>query len=151
MMMITLSTLTQLFVKDKIMNYHHLEKSDDIFLDALKLKIIPPSDKNTKIFNFNKNKLNVIKVKKNKSKKQKSNLDFFKSCDWLKLRYKALKIHGAMCQCCGFSRKDGIKLHVDHIKPRSKFPELALDISNLQILCEQCNIGKSNTDFTDWR
>ncbi|MFC6439812.1 HNH endonuclease [Bowmanella sp. JS7-9] len=33
-------------------------------------------------------------------------------------------------------------LHVDHVKPRAKFPELALDINNLQILCETCNLGK---------
>jgi len=42
-------------------------------------------------------------------------------------------------------------LHVDHIKPRSKYPELSLTFSNLQILCEDCNFGKSNIDQTDWR
>jgi hypothetical protein len=43
------------------------------------------------------------------------------------------------------------KLHVDHIKSRSKHPDLALEITNLQVLCADCNIGKSNTDETDWR
>ena len=43
------------------------------------------------------------------------------------------------------------RIHVDHIKPRSKYPELELDINNLQVLCEDCNIGKSNIDETDWR
>lgn len=42
-------------------------------------------------------------------------------------------------------------IHVDHIKPRSKFPELSLVQSNLQILCADCNLGKSNKDQTDWR
>jgi 5-methylcytosine-specific restriction endonuclease McrA len=28
---------------------------------------------------------------------------------------------------------------------------LALEITNLQVLCADCNIGKSNTDETDWR
>jgi 5-methylcytosine-specific restriction endonuclease McrA len=42
-------------------------------------------------------------------------------------------------------------MHVDHILPRSKFPELELDIDNLQVLCEECNLAKSNIDTTDWR
>jgi 5-methylcytosine-specific restriction endonuclease McrA len=42
-------------------------------------------------------------------------------------------------------------MHVDHIKPRSKYPALELAEDNLQVLCELCNIGKSNTNETDWR
>jgi 5-methylcytosine-specific restriction endonuclease McrA len=53
--------------------------------------------------------------------------------------------------CCGASAKDGIRIHVDHIKPRSKYPKIELDINNLQILCDDCNIGKGNWDETDWR
>ena len=53
---------------------------------------------------------------------------------------------------CGRSPKvHGIILHVDHIKPRSKYPELELDITNLQILCEDDNLGKSNRYETDYR
>ena len=76
---------------------------------------------------------------------------FYETREWRELRYKALVKHGAACQCCGATRSDGIKLHVDHIKPRSKFPSLQLELSNLQILCEDCNLGKSNKDQTDWR
>lgn len=76
---------------------------------------------------------------------------FYDSDAWKRLRYQALKIHGATCQCCGASRADGVQIHVDHIKPRSKYPELELTLSNLQILCEPCNIGKSASDETDWR
>lgn len=42
-------------------------------------------------------------------------------------------------------------MHVDHIKPRSLFPDLALRLENLQVLCSQCNEAKSNIDTTDWR
>jgi X-X-X-Leu-X-X-Gly heptad repeat protein len=42
-------------------------------------------------------------------------------------------------------------LHVDHIKPRSLYPARALDPENLQVLCRDCNLGKSNKDATDWR
>src|SRR5262249_39926358 len=39
----------------------------------------------------------------------------------------------------------------DHIKPRSKFPELELELGNLQVLCADCNLGKRAWDQTDWR
>lgn len=35
-------------------------------------------------------------------------------------------------------------IHVDHIKPRSTFPQLEMDINNLQILCVDCNMGNPN-------
>lgn len=84
-------------------------------------------------------------------KQKRPQREFFESSSWKDLRYRALVLHGGKCQCCGASSKDGKRIHVDHIKPRSKFPELALDITNLQVLCEDCNLGKSNTDDTDWR
>ena len=77
--------------------------------------------------------------------------DFYKSDSWRILRYEALRLHGGKCQLCGATRADGVRIHVDHIKPRSKYPELALQLSNLQLLCEPCNMGKSNYDDTDWR
>lgn len=77
--------------------------------------------------------------------------DFYRSREWRELRYKALVLHGTTCQCCGASRSNGAVLHVDHIKPRSKYPELELSLDNLQVLCEDCNMGKSNKDETDWR
>lgn len=75
---------------------------------------------------------------------------FLQSKAWLRLRIEALKKYGNKCQCCGASANDGIRLNVDHIKPRRLFPELALEINNLQILCNECNEGKGNWDFTDW-
>jgi hypothetical protein len=53
------------------------------------------------------------------------------------------------CCSCGRSAKDGITLHVDHIKPRSLGG--SDDMKNLQTLCLKCNIGKSNKDSTDLR
>ena len=86
-----------------------------------------------------------------KPKTRVSNDSFYLSREWREVRYKALVKHGAACQCCGATRTDGVRLHVDHIKPRSKWPSLQLDINNLQVLCEDCNLGKSNKDDTDWR
>lgn len=77
---------------------------------------------------------------------------FYASQRWRRLRYEFLKDCAGTCEACGRSRKGhGVILHVDHIKPRSKFPHLSLERSNLQALCEDCNLGKSNRDTIDWR
>ena len=77
--------------------------------------------------------------------------DFYQSRAWKELRYRALLQCGGKCQCCGASARTGAVLHVDHIKPRSKYPHLQLSLSNLQVLCERCNLGKGAWDSTDWR
>jgi len=76
---------------------------------------------------------------------------FYKSKEWQELRYKALKHYGNKCHLCGRSPKDGVVIHVDHILPRSIYPEFALVFNNLQILCDDCNHGKGNWDETDHR
>lgn len=76
---------------------------------------------------------------------------FLSSYEWRRVRMAALKRHGAVCQCCGASPKTGAVMNVDHIKPRKLFPELSLDVENLQVLCQECNHGKGNWDMTDWR
>lgn len=73
------------------------------------------------------------------------------SDQWRRLRYEVLSSRGNNCECCGHSWSVGNPLQVDHIKPKSLFPRLALERTNLQILCRECNMGKSNTDQTDWR
>lgn len=80
----------------------------------------------------------------------KANDNFYCSDLWRSVRYQAFKRDGGRCCCCGSTAKDGVRMHVDHIKPRSRFPELQLELSNLQVLCEPCNRGKSNRDTTDW-
>lgn len=78
--------------------------------------------------------------------------EFLRTWAWRELRYATIKRYGPVCQCCGATAKtSGEPIQVDHIKPRSLFPELAMDPENLQVLCAPCNQGKSNTDFTDWR
>ena len=57
-----------------------------------------------------------------------------------KLRYNVLKRDGFRCVRCGASASDGAKLHVDHIIPVSRGGKT--EMSNLQTLCEACNLGK---------
>lgn len=65
---------------------------------------------------------------------------FYNSIEWRNLRDTILKIEPKRCRICLNTNN----LEVDHIKPRSKYPELALEKSNLQILCRTCNRIKSN-------
>lgn len=76
---------------------------------------------------------------------------FYDSREWLALRYEALRAATGRCGCCGERPTAENPLHVDHIKPRSKHPALALVLGNLQVLCKRCNLGKGNKDQTDWR
>lgn len=77
--------------------------------------------------------------------------DFLSTFQWRKVRMEALKKYGPRCMCCGATPATGAVMNVDHIKPRKKWPSLALDVNNLQILCHECNHGKGNWDQTDWR
>lgn len=83
--------------------------------------------------------------------------EFYASWEWRTLRMEVLKEQGATCNCCGASKGDRdmagkpVKIVVDHIKPLSKHWHLRLDKSNLQVLCDECNMGKGNWDETDFR
>lgn len=77
---------------------------------------------------------------------------FYASREWRAVRFDALKRSNGCCALCGRSpRHHAVVIHVDHIKPRSLRPDLELTLSNLQPLCDDCNLGKSNRDDTDWR
>jgi hypothetical protein len=78
--------------------------------------------------------------------------NFYHTRAWRLLRYRTLLKYGAKCMCCGATaRSSGEPLHVDHIKPRSKHPKLALNENNVAVLCAPCNTAKGAWDSTDWR
>ena len=58
------------------------------------------------------------------------------------IRSKVLKKFNYKCTHCGRTVADNIKLEIDHIVPLSKKGKN--EIGNLQVLCNECNIGKSN-------
>lgn len=87
------------------------------------------------------------------SKSNKSQVkadEFYSSQAWRSVRYEALKRSRGCCELCG-ATPEKAALHVDHIAPRSKYPLLALEVTNLQVLCKDCNLGKGNKDSIDWR
>lgn len=78
-----------------------------------------------------------------------TNKEFLSSKAWKRLRYQALIRYGRSCKLCGARPDDGAVLNVDHIMPRLLYPELALNLDNLQVLCSECNEGKGNWDMTE--
>ncbi len=57
-----------------------------------------------------------------------------------------LQAYPPLCGRCGNKNN----LEVDHVKPRSKYPDLELDFDNLQILCRDCNLLKGIKDSPEW-
>jgi hypothetical protein len=57
-----------------------------------------------------------------------------------RLRFSILERDGRKCVVCGQGATDGVRLHVDHIL--SVYNGGSNDPSNLQTLCELCNLGK---------
>jgi len=65
----------------------------------------------------------------------------------LSLRLKVLNRDNFRCVFCGKSPATdfGTKLHIDHSVPFSKGGKSTLE--NLQTLCEECNLGKSDSEI----
>jgi len=58
-----------------------------------------------------------------------------------------LKRDGYKCVICGRSKKDGVDLHIDHIKPKDFGGEATIE--NSQTLCSQHNFIKKNLKQTE--
>ncbi len=71
---------------------------------------------------------------------------FYKGEEWKALRKRVQQQFPPLCGRCGNKNN----LEVDHVKPRSKYPERELDFDNLQILCRDCNLLKGVKDSPDW-
>jgi len=76
---------------------------------------------------------------------------FLRSEAWRTLRLLAIERYGNKCCKCGKKHSKRFPINIDHIKPRKYYPELALDINNLQPLCGRCNKEKGNGKPVDYR
>jgi 5-methylcytosine-specific restriction protein A len=69
---------------------------------------------------------------------------FYQSAAWRALRLQCLIRDKFRCVVCGRSVRGKGNARVDHIKPRSTHPHLALVLSNIRALCpEHDNQGHS--------
>ncbi len=64
--------------------------------------------------------------------------------NYLALRFRVFQRDNFICQYCGRNVKDdGIRLHADHIIPKSKGGKDTFD--NFTTSCSDCNLGKHDT------
>lgn len=73
----------------------------------------------------------------------KASRPFLKDKRWPALRIQALRRDDWKCVQCG-SR---YRLEVDHILATRDRPDLAFDLSNLQVLCARCHTRKTCDDI----
>lgn len=58
---------------------------------------------------------------------------------------------GWRCAACSKNLYKERDAEIDHIQPKSKYPELVTSENNLQILCRSCNAHKNAYDGDDWK
>lgn len=71
---------------------------------------------------------------------------FYNSTAWKEVRTQAFVRDNYTCVDC---KQVGHKLEANHIKPRSKHPELKLELSNIETLCKKCHDGKKWMVYRD--
>ena len=72
--------------------------------------------------------------------------EFYSSAEWKMLRSTVIEEEGKTCGNCSRRIMREVDVTVDHILPRSRHPELALDRSNLTVLCRSCNSAKGDRE-----
>lgn len=72
---------------------------------------------------------------------------FCDSPEWRALRAQVLEYYGKECMKC---EATDCVIQVDHIRPKSLYPELRLEFKNMQVLCRECNRAKAQS-IRDYR
>ena len=88
----------------------------------------------------------TIQLAEERKKRLDEAKQFYSSPEWQQVRSEVIKEKGQVCSECGVYYEDSYHITVDHIRPRSKYPELALELSNLRVLCRRCNSSKGDKD-----
>ena len=71
---------------------------------------------------------------------------FYQSRAWYRIRTKVLIRDKYTCVNCGVSVRGKGMARVDHIRPRKYYPELALHIRNLRLICVLCDNARHSRD-----
>ncbi len=77
---------------------------------------------------------------------------FLQTPEWRRVRYDVLRANDGRCELCGRNKHQlppGEHLNVDHIQSRKTRPDLALEVTNLAVLCSADNAGKVITHARD--
>ncbi|WP_218031488.1 HNH endonuclease [Paenibacillus kobensis] len=129
-----LNTTSEKFLSDFILI--SLLKGHFMGNKGFELEILPSYNKMTDLFVSNNDAMDDEHIPAKVHHSQRSR------AIPLGVRFKVLERDKGTCKLCGRAPADGVKLHVDHIVPFSLGGLTVMD--NLQTLCSECNIGKSN-------
>lgn len=91
----------------------------------------------------------VIELGEERKKRLDETRQFYSSPEWNLLRDQVIHEEGHLCSECGELIQYKGDITVDHIRPRSKYPDLALERQNLRVLCRSCNSRKGTKDLLD--
>ena len=94
-------------------------------------------------------RLRVVELAEERKRRIEEAAQFYSSPEWNMIRKQVIQEKGRVCAECGRRIKQNDDITVDHIKPRSKFPDLALNIENLRVLCRSCNSKKGDREFEE--
>ena len=75
--------------------------------------------------------------------------EFYNTKTWWQLREKKRKLEHYECERCRKKGKHKQGKTVHHKKPLRKYPELALDINNLENLCDECHYEEHHKNKID--
>lgn len=99
-----------------------------------------------------KDNTNQNEYKKQYYKKNKEVIKPITNARWRKLRSLIIKRDGGCCQRClikyGMINSENLQVH--HIKPRTNYPELVYEESNLITLCKLCNLQLGTNEELDF-
>lgn len=87
-----------------------------------------------------KKKFTLAKVSTAAKRKPSRRQIHYTAKEWQPIRKQVFDRDGKICHICG-----GPATHIDHLLPKSKYPELALNLDNLKPACRNCNFEKLAT------
>jgi hypothetical protein len=90
--------------------------------------------------------LRTLELARERAKQIQERHAFYSSPEWQLLRDRVIQEEGKCCNTCGRVISKVVDVTVDHILPRSKYPDLSLRRNNLRVLCRSCNSSKGNKD-----
>lgn len=88
----------------------------------------------------------TIQLAEERKKRLDETKQFYSSPEWNLMRKQVIKEKGRICSECGKRITNSNDVTVDHIRPWSKYPHLALKKQNLRVLCRSCNARKGDLD-----
>lgn len=92
----------------------------------------------------------TVELAEQRKTRQEEEQTFYMSPEWTKLRDLVIKEEGRVCAECHRHIKNDSDVTVDHIRPRSRYPDLALKRENLRVLCRSCNSQKGDREFEEY-